>query len=100
MVITEKGALGQFAWEFLIIDEAHRIKNEESTLSQIVRMYNTKCRMLVTGTPLQNNIHELWALLNFLLPVRCCLTYPSPPTTILLIFEYGSSIASVTLDLA
>ena len=37
-------------------------------LSQIIRLYNTKCRLLITGTPLQNNLHELWALLNFLLP--------------------------------
>jgi ERCC4-related helicase len=67
-VITEKGALRTFAWEYLVIDEAHRIKNENSALSQIVRIYNTKCRLLITGTPLQNNLHELWALLNFLLP--------------------------------
>ena len=52
----------------MIIDEAHRIKNENSLLSQIIRIYNTKCRLLITGTPLQNNLHELWALLNFLLP--------------------------------
>ena len=47
---------------------AHRIKNENSVLSQIIRLYTTKCRLLITGTPLQNNLHELWALLNFLLP--------------------------------
>ena len=52
-----------------MIDEAHRIKNENSVLSQIIRLYTTKCRLLITGTPLQNNLHELWALLNFLLPV-------------------------------
>jgi SWI/SNF-related matrix-associated actin-dependent regulator of chromatin subfamily A member 5 len=68
VVIREKSSLSKFSWEYLIIDEAHRIKNENSTLSQIVRIYNTKCRLLITGTPLQNNLHELWALLNFLLP--------------------------------
>ena len=51
-----------------VVDEAHRIKNENSLLSQIIRLYNSKCRLLVTGTPLQNNLHELWALLNFLYP--------------------------------
>ena len=45
-----------------------RIKNEESKLSLIVREIKTANRLLLTGTPLQNNLHELWALLNFLLP--------------------------------
>ena len=49
---------------------------------QVVRLLKTNYRMLITGTPLQNNLHELWALLNFLLPevfssgaaaaLRCC----------------------------
>lgn len=66
--MIEKAALRKIPWEYLIIDEAHRIKNENSSLSQIVRMFNVKHRLLLTGTPLQNNLHELWALLNFLLP--------------------------------
>lgn len=37
-------------------------------LSEIVREFKSKHRLLITGTPLQNNLHELWALLNFLLP--------------------------------
>lgn len=68
VVIKEKSHLSKFSWRFLIIDEAHRIKNENSLLSQIVRMFTTQARLLITGTPLQNNLHELWALLNFLLP--------------------------------
>ena len=55
-------------WRFLIIDEAHRIKNERAQLSKTVRLLKTENRLLVTGTPFQNNLHELWALLNFLLP--------------------------------
>ncbi|CAG2236822.1 Chromatin-remodeling complex ATPase chain isw-1,Chromodomain-helicase-DNA-binding protein 1,SWI/SNF chromatin-remodeling complex subunit snf22,ISWI chromatin-remodeling complex ATPase CHR11,Lymphocyte-specific helicase,Probable ATP-dependent DNA helicase CHR12,ISWI chromatin-remodeling complex ATPase CHR17,ISWI chromatin-remodeling complex ATPase ISW1,Helicase SRCAP,Probable ATP-dependent helicase PF08_0048,Chromodomain helicase hrp1,Helicase swr-1,Transcription regulatory protein SNF2,ISWI chromatin-remod len=51
-----------------LIDEAHRIKNEKSKLSEIVREFKSANRLLLTGTPLQNNLHELWALLNFLLP--------------------------------
>ncbi|KAL4447228.1 hypothetical protein ABPG77_007261 [Micractinium sp. CCAP 211/92] len=68
MVIKEKNHWRKFHWRYIIIDEAHRIKNENSRLSQVVRMLKTNYRMLITGTPLQNNLHELWALLNFLLP--------------------------------
>ncbi|KAG9144378.1 hypothetical protein Leryth_017508 [Lithospermum erythrorhizon] len=68
MAIKEKNALRRFSWRYIIIDEAHRIKNENSLLSKTMRIYNTNYRLLITGTPLQNNLHELWALLNFLLP--------------------------------
>ncbi|KAJ3220341.1 hypothetical protein HDU67_000008 [Dinochytrium kinnereticum] len=68
MCLLEKSALRKISWQCLIIDEAHRIKNENSSLSQIVREFNCRNRLLLTGTPLQNNLHELWALLNFLLP--------------------------------
>lgn len=66
--MIEKTALKKIDWCYLIIDEAHRIKNENSLLSQIVRLFDCQHRLLLTGTPLQNNLHELWALLNFLLP--------------------------------
>lgn len=68
MVIKEKNHWKKFHWRYVIIDEAHRIKNENSILSRVVRMLKTNYRLLITGTPLQNNLHELWALLNFLLP--------------------------------
>ena len=68
MCLREKGALKKLSWEYIIIDEAHRIKNVDSMLSQIVRTFNSRSRLLITGTPLQNNLMELWSLLNFLLP--------------------------------
>ena len=68
MVIREKAQLRKIAWQYIIVDEAHRIKNEDSTLSQIIRLFHSRNRLLITGTPLQNNLHELWALLNFILP--------------------------------
>lgn len=68
VVNLEKNALTKIAWRYLIIDEAHRLKNEASQFSVTVRLLNTQHRLLLTGTPLQNNLHELWALLNFLLP--------------------------------
>ena len=51
-----------------MIDEAHKIKNEESRISQSVRELKNECKLLLTGTPLQNNLHELWSLMNFLIP--------------------------------
>jgi SWI/SNF-related matrix-associated actin-dependent regulator of chromatin subfamily A member 5 len=60
----EKVHFKRIAWQYIIIDEAHRIKNENSMLSQIVRTLNSRNRMLVTGTPLQNNLRELWVRRN------------------------------------
>ncbi|CCC71430.1 hypothetical protein NCAS_0H01200 [Naumovozyma castellii] len=68
IIIREKSAFRKIDWQYIIIDEAHRIKNEESLLSQVLREFTSSNRLLITGTPLQNNLHELWALLNFLLP--------------------------------
>lgn len=68
MCIKEKSVFKKFNWRYMVIDEAHRIKNEKSKLSEILREFKTANRLLLTGTPLQNNLHELWALLNFLLP--------------------------------
>ncbi len=68
IAIREKACLRKIGWNYLVIDEAHRIKNENALLSRVVRTFVTLHRLLITGTPLQNNLHELWALLNFLLP--------------------------------
>lgn len=68
VAIIEKAVLQKIKWKYLLIDEAHRVKNEHSKLSRVVREFHVEHRLLITGTPLQNNLHELWALLNFLLP--------------------------------
>jgi SWI/SNF-related matrix-associated actin-dependent regulator of chromatin subfamily A member 5 len=60
--------LVDFRWTYLIVDEAQKIKNEMSSLAQRLRELKSDHRLLLTGTPLQNNLHELWSLLNFLLP--------------------------------
>ena len=66
--MKEKSSLMKKNFEYIIIDEAHRLKNEKAKFSMIIRQFNSNHRLLLTGTPLQNNLHELWALLNFLMP--------------------------------
>ena len=60
--------LSKINWHYLIVDEAHRLKNENSMFSRNMRKYKKDFILLITGTPIQNNIHELWALLNFIMP--------------------------------
>lgn len=66
--LIEKSALKKMSFAYIVIDEAHRIKNVDSILSQIVRAFTSRGRLLITGTPLQNNMKELFALLNFICP--------------------------------
>jgi SWI/SNF-related matrix-associated actin-dependent regulator of chromatin subfamily A member 5 len=68
MCLIETAALKKFSFEYIVIDEAHRIKNVDSILSQIVRAFISRGRLLITGTPLQNNLKELFSLLNFICP--------------------------------
>ncbi|KAJ1960290.1 putative ATPase, partial [Dipsacomyces acuminosporus] len=53
---------------FIIVDEGHRIKNMNCKLIKDLKSYQSSNRLLLTGTPLQNSLSELWSLLNFLLP--------------------------------
>jgi SNF2 family DNA or RNA helicase len=56
-------------WHYLVADEGHRMKNSKSKLSNVFKQnYQTYRRLILTGTPLHNNLPELWSLLNFLLP--------------------------------
>ncbi len=63
-----KSALKKIHWEYIVVDEAHRLKNDESLLSRNLREFKSNSKLLMTGTPLQNNIKELWSLLNFIMP--------------------------------
>ena len=68
-VIREKAILCKLRWKYMIIDEGHRMKNHNNKLTTTINTcYTTAHRILLTGTPLQNKLPELWALLNFLLP--------------------------------
>ena len=68
-IIKDKSFLGKIKWLYMIIDEGHRMKNAQSKLvNTLTSYYSTRYRLILTGTPLQNNLPELWALLNFVLP--------------------------------
>src|SRR5690349_8952501 len=67
--IIEKAALRKFNWRYLVIDEAHRIKNEKSVLSRVVRLYSSQFRLLITGTPLQVMFALYAALHSYNLPL-------------------------------
>lgn len=77
-VIKDKAVLAKLKWNYCIIDEGHRMKNHHCKLTQVLNThYMVPHRLLLTGTPLQNKLPELWALLNFLLPsiFKCCNTF-------------------------
>ena len=68
-IIKDKPVLSRIKWVHMIVDEGHRMKNAQSKLSNtLTQYYSTRYRLILTGTPLQNNLPELWALLNFVLP--------------------------------
>lgn len=68
-VLKDKSDLNRFQWQYIIVDEGHKMKNPKSKFAQTLgQLYNSEYRLLLTGTPLQNNLPELWSLLNFLLP--------------------------------
>ncbi|XP_024393478.1 protein CHROMATIN REMODELING 4 isoform X4 [Physcomitrium patens] len=73
MVISDSNQLRSIPWEVLIVDEGQRLKNSESKLFTLLNTYKFGHRVLLTGTPLQNNLSEMYNLLNFLQPE----TFPS-----------------------
>ena len=60
--------LKKYNWHYVIFDEAHKLKNSDSECAITARDLPSKRRLLLTGTPLMNNISELWSLLNLLMP--------------------------------
>ncbi|KAL7310692.1 swr1 complex component, variant 2 [Mucor circinelloides] len=68
LVLQDQNMFRRKAWQYLILDEAHHIKNFRSQRWQVLLNFNSKRRLLLTGTPLQNNLMELWSLLYFLMP--------------------------------
>ncbi|XP_068971299.1 chromodomain-helicase-DNA-binding protein 1 isoform X1 [Bombus flavifrons] len=70
IVLKDKAFLGALNWAVLLVDEAHRLKNDDSLLYKALAEFHTNHRLLITGTPLQNSLKELWALLHFIMPTK------------------------------
>ncbi|ODV80148.1 snf family helicase [Suhomyces tanzawaensis NRRL Y-17324] len=68
LVVHDHQSFKRRRWKYMILDEAHNIKNFRSTRWRALLNFNTENRLLLTGTPLQNNLIELWSLLYFLMP--------------------------------
>ncbi|KAG0499918.1 hypothetical protein HPP92_004609 [Vanilla planifolia] len=66
MINMDSASLKSIKWECMIVDEGHRLKNKESKLFLQLKLFNAKHRVLLTGTPLQNNLDELFMLMHFL----------------------------------
>ncbi|KAG0485560.1 hypothetical protein HPP92_009639 [Vanilla planifolia] len=69
LIMKDKAFLRKIHWYYMIVDEGHRLKNHECALARTLASgFHIRRRLLLTGTPIQNSLQELWSLLNFLLP--------------------------------
>ncbi|CAH8441587.1 unnamed protein product [Heterobilharzia americana] len=68
LAIQDATAFKRKKWKYLILDEAQNIKNFKSQRWQTLLTFNSQRRLLLTGTPLQNSLMELWSLMHFLMP--------------------------------
>ncbi|KAJ7584720.1 lymphoid-specific helicase isoform 5-like protein [Mycena floridula] len=68
MIMKDRAQLAHYNWGYIVVDEGHRLKNLNCQLMKEIKKYSSAGRMILTGTPLQNNLSELWALMTFVLP--------------------------------
>ena len=66
--LADRPYLERYDWKYIVVDEGHRIKNRESRLFRELKQLPSQSRLLLTGTPIQNTLDELWSLLNFCSP--------------------------------
>ncbi|KAM9357554.1 chromodomain-helicase-DNA-binding protein 1-like [Symphorus nematophorus] len=68
LCLKDASFLRRWKWKVLVVDEAHRLKNQDSLLHKTLTQFSVGFRVLLTGTPIQNNLQELYSLLNFVQP--------------------------------
>ncbi|XP_071807715.1 chromodomain-helicase-DNA-binding protein 1-like [Asterias amurensis] len=68
LCMNDASFLQSYDWEVLVVDEAHRLKNHNSLLHQTLKEFTIGHHLLLTGTPVQNNLTELYSLLSFVAP--------------------------------
>lgn len=69
LCIADRNFLEKYGWQYIILDEGHRIKNRNCRLIRDLKTFQSTSRLLLTGTPIQNSLEELWSLLNFCSPM-------------------------------
>ncbi|EZA51499.1 DNA excision repair protein ERCC-6 [Ooceraea biroi] len=67
-VLRHKDLLVSNQWHYVILDEGHKIRNPQAKVSLVVKRFSTPHRLLLTGSPMQNSLKELWSLFDFILP--------------------------------
>ncbi|KYM97864.1 DNA excision repair protein ERCC-6 [Cyphomyrmex costatus] len=67
-VLRHKDLLVHSQWHYVILDEGHKIRNPQAKVSRAVKRFATSHRLLLTGSPMQNSLKELWSLFDFILP--------------------------------
>lgn len=67
-MLKYKGNLIEYNWHYLILDEGHKIRNPSAKISVAVKAIRTPHRLMLTGSPMQNNLQELWSLFDFTNP--------------------------------
>lgn len=67
-VLKYKGVLVDLNWHYLILDEGHKIRNSSAKITIAVKQIRTPHRIMLTGSPMQNNLQELWSLFDFIVP--------------------------------
>ncbi|XP_033218058.1 DNA excision repair protein ERCC-6-like [Belonocnema kinseyi] len=67
-ILSHKDLLLKTEWHYVILDEGHKIRNPEAKVTKVVKLFSTPHRLLLTGSPMQNSLKELWSLFDFILP--------------------------------